>query len=173
MIALPSKNVLAPAKALAAALLLTLDAAAQTTGSGSDAADRQTAAAFETAGEAAAAFFVVDVFLDAAAAPEDMRDWYADSVRYYGRGAQERSVVLTDKGYYITRWPQRSVTPDLATLVVSPSPGGVYDISIEADFSVSNDATVVSGRMIIELTLEEGPRGLRITRENGRILRRD
>lgn len=137
-----------------------------------DRAEAESLVRFEAQGEATAVFFLLETHLDTAATIDDMRLWYAEKVRYYGRGAQDRALVLTDKKYYLDRWPRRLVTPDLSTLTVASLSGGVYEVAIEVDFTVSNDRTTISGRTRIELTLEEGPDGLKITREGGRILSR-
>ncbi len=136
------------------------------------AAAQQAMVAFDDPGEAAAAFFLLERHLDADATIDEMRGRYADEVLYYGRGLQDRARVLTDKSYYLRRWPERSVDPDLSTLTVEALPGGGYDVSIEIDFTLANDASAVSGRTEVDLTLEDGPNGLWITRENGRILSR-
>lgn len=132
----------------------------------------EAAAAFDDRGAAAAAFFVLEGHLDPDASVEEMRERYADRVLYYGRGFQDRSVVLTDKSYYMRRWPTRRLAPDLSTLVVAAQPGGAYEVSIEYDFSVRNDAATVSGRARLDLTLEPTADGFLIARENGAILAR-
>ena len=136
-------------------------------------ANAQSAIRLEDAGQAEAAYFVLETHLDSAASLEEMRRWYADRVSYYGRGLQDRALVLTDKKYYIDRWPERTVTPDLSTLEIQTVAKGMYDVAVEVEFSVKNDTTAIDGRTLVELTLEEGPDGLlKITRESGRILSR-
>lgn len=138
----------------------------------SAAAQSSSVVKLDDAGQAAAAYFLLETHLDAAASIDEMRDWYAERVSYYGRGVQDRALVLTDKKYYVDRWPVRSVAPDLSTLEVKTVSDGVYDLTVEVDFSVANDKTSISGRTRVELTVEIAQDGIRITRESGRILSR-
>ena len=126
----------------------------------------------EDAGQAAAVFFLLETRMDTGASLDDMRDWYAEEVIYYGRGVQDRALVLTDIKFYIDQWPNRELRPDLATLVVTTVEDGMYELAIEADYNVSNDESSIEGRTTIELTVKIEGNVILITRESGRVLSR-
>ncbi|MCI4665044.1 MAG: hypothetical protein MRY74_10025 [Neomegalonema sp.] len=126
----------------------------------------------DSAAKAEVAFFLLETHLDADATLEDMRRWYADRVSYYGRGLQDRALILTDKKYYLDRWPTRRMKPDMSTLKIVRLDDGAFEITIEVEFTVANAETSVSGRTRVELTLHRAASGFKITRESGRILSR-
>ena len=126
--------------------------------------------------EAAAAMFVVDRFLNGANELRDVRRFYGESVFYFDQGVQSRDEVLADKRAYFERWPQRSLTPDLATLKTRPIPGsdGRMDVEVrlEVDFDVASGARSASGRSTVVLILAERGDAFIVLSEGGRVVSR-
>lgn len=152
---------LRPALALAAALASAAPSAASA---------QAAAALFATRAEADAAFFVLEEFLDGAASLDAIAALYADSVDYFALGPQPRDQVLAFRRDFLSRWSERTYDPDLATLVVQRDGDDRFSIRIEVDFTLLNAATQLSGRSLVDLTVERRGERFVVIREAGDVL---
>lgn len=124
-------------------------------------------------GQADAAMFVIEAYLNGENTLEDISSQYAQVVSYYDLGAQSIDTVLNDKAAYVRRWPQRAFFPDLNTLAVTViEPDNIYSVAVEVDFDVSNDRASVAGRSLIEIVVRRAGEGFEIIGEGGRVISR-
>lgn len=126
--------------------------------------------------ETSAAMFVLEEFLDGANTLERLKPFYGEYVFYFDQGVRSRAQVMEDKRLYIQRWPDRTLTPDLATVETRPVPGtdGRIDVEVklEVDFDVEGPGRSASGRSTVSLLLAERSGGFIILSEGGRVISR-
>ncbi len=125
---------------------------------------------FATLGEARAAMFVLEDFLDGDASIGEIARLYADTVEYFDKGALKRAEILDIRRNFLSRWSSRSYAPDLSTLVVRRDGENRYVVQIEVDFTVQNAAAQVAGRSLVDLTVVERGDAFEVVREGGRVI---
>lgn len=130
--------------------------------------------------EAAAAWFVVEQFLNGSNDLRAVRRLYGETVAYFDQGEQRRDQVMADKRAYFSRWPKRIFTPDLGTLRTRTiaGPDGRQDgdveveVKVEVDFDVFGPNRRANGRSEVVLRLAERGDAFIVLAEGGRVLRR-
>ncbi|MEL6980485.1 MAG: hypothetical protein AAGM38_17690 [Pseudomonadota bacterium] len=126
--------------------------------------------------EADAAFFVIEEFLDGGNTLDRLEKFYGEYVFYFDRGVRSRAQVLEDKRLYVTRWPDRTLTPDLSTLQTKSVKGGDgridVEVNLEIDFEVSSPIRSASGRSTVSLLLAKRSGQFIILSEGGRVISR-
>ncbi|MEM9724143.1 MAG: hypothetical protein AAF909_01610 [Pseudomonadota bacterium] len=126
--------------------------------------------------EAAAAWFVVERFLNGSNDLRAVRGLYGETVDYFDQGLRRRDQVMADKRAYFSRWPKRIFTPDLGTLRTRtiPGPDGRRDVEVtlEVDFDVFGPNRRANGRSEVALVLAERGEGFIVLAEGGRVIGR-
>lgn len=125
---------------------------------------------FSTLDEVDAALFVLEDFLNGDATIAEVARLYADQVTYFDEGILARTTILDYRRDFLSRWSSRSYTPDLATLLVRRDGERRFIVQIEVDFMVRNAAAQLSGRSLVDLTIERRGEEFEVVREAGRVL---